>query len=188
MVAAQDTEVLCLDPSLGLTNLCGRPSKEEKDLKRDEHKIGAAILLQKICEWRPRIVAFAGFGIWDRFIGAVDSARPVNKNLRRPGPIPQQVLPFKVVHSAGGDARFELSPKDSQPFVDVKREDEPVMTVLDSSSPVTETLFFKIPNPSGRVTAYKPKDYADFVAALKQELFKAKAGLLDTSDFTVIKI
>jgi len=184
MVAAQDTEVLTLDPSLGLTNLCGRPSKEEKDLKQDEHKSGAEILLQKINEWRPRIVAFAGFGIWDKFIGAVESAEPV-KNRRRPEPNPKQVLPYKVVHSVSSGARSELSPK--APFIEVKQEDELVpMTVLDSSSPVTETLFFKIPNPSGRVTAYKPKDYADFVAGLKQELLRAKAGLLDTSDFTVI--
>jgi len=152
-------------------------------LNKDEHKIGAAILLEKICEWRPRIVAFAGFGIWDRFIGAVDSAKPANKNLRKSEP---KVLPYKVVHSlaVSKDARPELSPKDSS--IEIKQENEPMMTVLDSSSSVSETLFFQMPNPSGRVAAYKPKDYADFVAALKQELLKAKAGLLDTSDFTVI--
>ncbi|KAF8329392.1 uracil-DNA glycosylase-like protein, partial [Cantharellus anzutake] len=135
MIAAQDTEMPLLDPSMGLTNLCDRPSKEEKDLEQDEHKTGAAVLIHKIHEWRPRIVAFAGFGIWDKFIGAVDPARPRDKKLRLAHD-PYLVLPYKIVHRAERDAKSEPPRRD--PSIKTEQEDEPVMTVLPNKPPVTE--------------------------------------------------
>ncbi|VEL19718.1 unnamed protein product [Protopolystoma xenopodis] len=62
-------EVTCYDDSkmvdygIGFTNVCTRPTKGAADLTRKEMKAGAAIMLEKMRRYKPRIAVFNGKGI-----------------------------------------------------------------------------------------------------------------------------
>ncbi|GAU91182.1 hypothetical protein RvY_03489 [Ramazzottius varieornatus] len=54
---------------IGLTNIVGRPTAGSADITKAELKEGALELRRKILQYRPRIVAFNGLGIYEAFYG-----------------------------------------------------------------------------------------------------------------------
>jgi double-stranded uracil-DNA glycosylase len=54
---------------IGLTDLVKRPSKGMEDIDRQEFAEGRVLLAQKLEEMRPRVVAFNGKMVYERFAG-----------------------------------------------------------------------------------------------------------------------
>ncbi len=54
---------------VGLTDLVKRPSKGIDDLDREDFAEGRVLLAQKLEEYRPRVVAFNGKMVYERFSG-----------------------------------------------------------------------------------------------------------------------
>ena len=52
---------------IGFTNLCSRPTRRADELTREEIRSGALALRQKLEQFRPRIVAYTGIGIYKWF-------------------------------------------------------------------------------------------------------------------------
>lgn len=59
-----------LDVGIGFTNICARTTRGSADLKRTEIKEGSVILKEKLREYRPKIAAFNGKGIYEIFSGS----------------------------------------------------------------------------------------------------------------------
>jgi len=53
--------------SIGFTNLCSRPTRRADELTRDEIRAGAEELREKLEEFRPRVVAYTGIGVYKWF-------------------------------------------------------------------------------------------------------------------------
>src|SRR3712207_4626672 len=74
-----------LDWGIGFTNLCSRPTRRADELTRDEIRAGAKDLRAKLEEFRPRVVAYTGIGVykWFRATSKVRSEeRRVGKECR----------------------------------------------------------------------------------------------------------
>jgi TDG/mug DNA glycosylase family protein len=56
-----------LDLGIGFTNLCSRPTRRADELMRDEIRAGAEELRAKLEEFRPRVVAYTGIGVYKWF-------------------------------------------------------------------------------------------------------------------------
>lgn len=54
---------------IGLTDLVKRPSKGVDDIEREEFAEGRVLLAQKLEEFRPRLVAFNGKMVYEKFAG-----------------------------------------------------------------------------------------------------------------------
>ncbi len=52
---------------IGFTNLCSRPTRRADELSREEIRAGAAELRRKLEKFRPRVVAYAGIGVYRWF-------------------------------------------------------------------------------------------------------------------------
>ena len=52
---------------IGFTNLCPRPTRRADELSREEIKAGARELREKLEEFRPLVVAYAGIGVYRWF-------------------------------------------------------------------------------------------------------------------------
>ncbi len=52
---------------IGFTNLCSRPTRRADELTREEIRSGALALRQKLDQFRPRIVAYTGIGVYKWF-------------------------------------------------------------------------------------------------------------------------
>jgi TDG/mug DNA glycosylase family protein len=59
---------------IGFTNLCSRPTRRADELTRYEIRAGAEELCAKLEEFRPRVVAYTGIGVykWFRATSKVD--------------------------------------------------------------------------------------------------------------------
>ncbi|OON16935.1 uracil-DNA glycosylase family protein, partial [Opisthorchis viverrini] len=68
MVTCYDDERM-LDYGIGFTNVCTRPTKGAAELTRKEMKAGAAIMLEKMRKYRPKIAVFNGKGIYEAYVG-----------------------------------------------------------------------------------------------------------------------
>lgn len=152
---------------------------KEGDLHTEEHGVGADILIRKLQDRRPRIVCFVGMGIWKAFfqyLVAYDFVPRGEIGNRRKGTSyspADALMPYKLVHPQQnhGDApdatldgdhapvKREDSPAiaHSLPTVKLEIDDEQPIRSLDENkiAPVTETLFFVMPNTSGLVAGYK---------------------------------
>lgn len=64
---ADDRRVL--EFGIGLTDLVKRPSKGIDDIEREEFSEGRVLLAQKLEEFRPRLVAFNGKMVYEKFAG-----------------------------------------------------------------------------------------------------------------------
>ncbi|TWT25236.1 G/U mismatch-specific DNA glycosylase [Planomicrobium sp. CPCC 101110] len=51
----------------GLTNIVSRPTKEAAEISKAEYVEGAALLEQKIKQYRPKVVCFVGKGVYQEF-------------------------------------------------------------------------------------------------------------------------
>ncbi|CAL8070809.1 unnamed protein product [Calicophoron daubneyi] len=58
-----------LDYGIGFTNVCTRPTKGAAELTRREMKAGAAIMLEKMRKYKPKIAVFNGKGIYEAYVG-----------------------------------------------------------------------------------------------------------------------
>jgi TDG/mug DNA glycosylase family protein len=56
-----------LDLGIGFTNLCSRPTRRADELTREEIRSGALALRQKLEQFRPRVVAYTGIGVYRWF-------------------------------------------------------------------------------------------------------------------------
>jgi TDG/mug DNA glycosylase family protein len=56
-----------LDLGIGFTNLCSRPTRRADELTREEIRAGALTLRQKLEQFRPRVVAYTGIGVYRWF-------------------------------------------------------------------------------------------------------------------------
>ena len=54
---------------IGLTDLAKEPSRSASDLPRRQFQRGRQALLQKLCQTKPRVVAFNGKGVYELFAG-----------------------------------------------------------------------------------------------------------------------
>jgi TDG/mug DNA glycosylase family protein len=54
---------------VGLTDLVKRPTKSMEEIERQEFAEGRVLLAQKLEELMPRVVAFNGKGVYERFSG-----------------------------------------------------------------------------------------------------------------------
>ena len=61
----EDERLLSL--AIGFTNLCSRPTRRADELTREEIRSGALALRQKLEQFRPRVVAYTGIGIYKWF-------------------------------------------------------------------------------------------------------------------------
>ena len=52
---------------IGFTNLCSRPTRRADELTRQEIRSGALALWQKLEQFRPRVVAYTGIGVYKWF-------------------------------------------------------------------------------------------------------------------------
>src|SRR4028119_2108666 len=62
----QEDETL-LGLGIGFTNLCSRPTRRADELTREEIRAGALTLRQKLEQFRPRVVAYTGIGVYRWF-------------------------------------------------------------------------------------------------------------------------
>ena len=56
-----------LDLGIGFTNLCSRPTRRADELTREDIRAGALTLRQKLEQFRPRVVAYTGVGVYRWF-------------------------------------------------------------------------------------------------------------------------
>lgn len=152
-------------------------------MKADELAAGAQILLSLLLKERPRIVCFVGMGIWKelmKYMVASKAVPPKSQSASFSGDkkngggrlLPENALmPYKLVHTfhvkddsiepdkAVLPVKREPSPlpEHSTPPEVKSEEEESAMRDLDEhpAVPVTETLFFVMPNTSGLVASYK---------------------------------
>ncbi|CAL4252425.1 unnamed protein product [Meganyctiphanes norvegica] len=61
-----------LDYGIGFTNIVARTTKSSSDLKKQEIKEGAEILVEKLKKYKPKIAVFNGKGIYEVFSGRKD--------------------------------------------------------------------------------------------------------------------
>ena len=63
----EEDEALLDALGIGFTNLCPRPTRRADELSREEIKAGARELREKLEHHRPRVVAYAGIGVYRWF-------------------------------------------------------------------------------------------------------------------------
>ena len=61
----EDERLLSL--GIGFTNLCSRPTRRADELTREEIRAGVLTLRQKLEQFRPRVVAYTGIGVYRWF-------------------------------------------------------------------------------------------------------------------------
>jgi TDG/mug DNA glycosylase family protein len=76
LLAYQDDRRV-LEFGIGLTDLVKRPSRAAEEIERQEFAEGRVLLAQKLAEIKPRMVAFNGKMVFERFTG-----RPCNLGLQ----------------------------------------------------------------------------------------------------------
>ena len=58
---------LLLDVGIGFTNLCSRPTRRADELTQEEIQAGSLALRMKLEQFKPRVVAYTGIGIYRWF-------------------------------------------------------------------------------------------------------------------------
>ena len=77
---------------IGFTNLCPRPTRRANELAREEIRAGAAELREKLGGLRPRVVAYAGIGVYRWFRSTTKVSWGVQEEPAVPG-VTDVVLP-----------------------------------------------------------------------------------------------
>jgi len=67
-----------LEFGIGLTDLVKRPTRQVEEIEREEFAEGRVLLAQKLEEMRPRVIAFNGKTVYEKFSG-----RPCKLGLQR---------------------------------------------------------------------------------------------------------
>ena len=58
---------LLLDVGIGFTNLCSRPTRRADELTQEEIQAGSLALRMKLEQFKPRVVAYTGIGVYRWF-------------------------------------------------------------------------------------------------------------------------
>ena len=58
-----------LEFGIGMTDLVKRPTREVEEIEREEFAEGRVLLAQKLEEMRPRVIAFNGKTVYEKFSG-----------------------------------------------------------------------------------------------------------------------
>ena len=77
---------------IGFTNLCPRPTRRADELTREEIRDGAQELVAKLEQFRPRVVAYAGIGVYRWFRSTTKVSWGVQERPAVPG-VTDVVLP-----------------------------------------------------------------------------------------------
>ena len=88
----EEDEVLPDALGIGFTNLCPRPTRRADELAREEIRAGAAELREKLEGLRPRVVAYAGIGVYRWFRSTTKVSWGVQEEPAVPG-VTDVVLP-----------------------------------------------------------------------------------------------
>ncbi|KAF9474451.1 DNA glycosylase [Pholiota conissans] len=143
--------------SIGITNLVERPTAEQSELSRKEQVDGVPRLLDKIAQYRPRIVCFVGLGIADIFRANV-TEKKATKTKTDIG-----LQNYKMVHSRNSNYAFPVT-----------------------KSPDVETLFYVVSSTSGRVVKYQKVDKIQQFKDLRALVEQLKRGDIPTAELEII--
>lgn len=90
----------CLEFGIGMTDLVKRPTRGIEEIERQEFAEGRVLLAQKLEEMRPRVIAFNGKMVYEKFTG-----RPCKLGLQKEKLYEAQVfvLPSTSGQNAGTD-------------------------------------------------------------------------------------
>ncbi|HWZ53584.1 MAG TPA: mismatch-specific DNA-glycosylase [Candidatus Acidoferrales bacterium] len=90
----------CLEFGIGMTDLVKRPTRGIEEIERQEFAEGRVLLAQKLEEMRPRVIAFNGKMVYEKFTG-----RPCKLGLQKEKLYDAQVfvLPSTSGQNAGTD-------------------------------------------------------------------------------------
>ncbi len=72
-----------LEFGIGMTDLCKRPTRSADELERQEFAEGRVLLAQKLEDLRPRVIAFNGKMVFEKFTGRPLQARPAERSALR---------------------------------------------------------------------------------------------------------
>lgn len=79
LLPSQNKELLKY--GLGITNVVDRPTKGERELKKEEFEEGRKILLKKIKKYNPEWVAFVGIGLYRNTFNKKDTKVGQQENI-----------------------------------------------------------------------------------------------------------
>jgi mismatch-specific thymine-DNA glycosylase len=88
-----------LEFGIGMTDLVKRPTREVEELQREEFAEGRVLLAQKLEEMRPRVIAFNGKLVYEKFSG-----RPCKLGLQKEKLYGAQVFVLPAVNGHGAAA------------------------------------------------------------------------------------
>lgn len=69
LYAAEESFNLLRDCGYGFTNLAARPTRTAAEITRDEYRVGAAALKEKLALYRPLVACFVGKGVYAAYSG-----------------------------------------------------------------------------------------------------------------------
>ncbi len=69
---AHEDDVRLHEWGYGITNIVARPTAAINELRPAEYRAGAALLLRKVEEYRPRVLALVGVTVWRALLDATD--------------------------------------------------------------------------------------------------------------------
>ncbi|KAF8156617.1 uracil-DNA glycosylase-like protein, partial [Crassisporium funariophilum] len=110
------------------TNLVGRPTVKERELSKSEQVAGVQDLLQKIGQYRPRMVCFVGLGIADIFKSQLVNQKTGGKSRRTKAT--NGLQSYKMVHSDGRETVFFAVPSTSGRVVRYQASDRNPSLIL----------------------------------------------------------
>jgi TDG/mug DNA glycosylase family protein len=82
-----------LEFGIGMTDLVKRPTREVEEIQREEFAEGRVLLAQKLEEMRPRVIAFNGKLVYEKFSG-----RPCKLGLQKEKLYGAQVFVLPALH------------------------------------------------------------------------------------------
>ena len=94
----------CLEFGIGMTDLVKRPTRGIEEIERQEFAEGRVLLAQKLEEMRPRVIAFNGKTVYEKFTG-----RPCKLGLQKEKLYDAQV--FVLPSTSGQNAGTERAVK-----------------------------------------------------------------------------
>ncbi|KAK7439372.1 uracil DNA N-glycosylase Thp1 [Stygiomarasmius scandens] len=153
--------------NLGLTDLVSRPTASGKELSTEEKKAAVPSFLQKISQYRPRIVCFMGLGTPSTiFRDVVCSTAKVSA--------PENESRKKGSKKSKGSAVSKVVPG----CMDLKL----VHRGVTDPNAVRETIFWALPSTSGAVGQYQHPDHVRLMNEVHDYLTKLKSSAGNTEE------
>jgi len=99
-----EDDVRLVEFGIGLTDLVKRPTRGIEEIRREEFAEGCVLLAQKLEQWAPRVVAFNGKLVYQKFSG-----RPCKLGLQKDRPYGARV--FVLPSTSGQNVGLPLKQK-----------------------------------------------------------------------------